>query len=57
MIKKLIHFDNILLILFASGLTMGLLAQWLSYPGNVFQVIGSLVMFVSMTVWTYKGTS
>lgn len=57
MIKKLIHFDNILLILFASGLTMGLLAQWLSYPGKIFQVIGTLVMFIAALIWTYKGTS
>ena len=57
MIKKLIHFDNILLILFASGLTMGLLAQWLSYPGKIFHVIGTLVMFIAALIWTYKGTS
>lgn len=49
--KRLIHFENILMIIFASGLTMAILAQWLIYPGRAFQVIGTFMMFIAMFTW------
>ena len=54
MIKKLINVNHLLFIIFASGLTMALLAQWLLYPGKVFQVIGTSIMFASMLFWTFR---
>jgi hypothetical protein len=54
MIKKLINVNHLLFIIFAAGLTMALLAQWLLYPGKVFQVIGTSIMFASMLFWTVK---
>lgn len=54
MIKKLFHFDNVLTIIFFSGMTMGLLAQWLVYPGKTYQIVGSFMMFIAMVVWTFS---
>lgn len=52
--KKIITFNDVLTIMFFAGATMGLLAQWLSYPGKTFQVIGTLVMAVVVMIWTAK---
>jgi uncharacterized membrane protein len=49
--KKLIHFENILVIIFASGLTKACLAQWLMYPGKAFQIVGTFMMFIAMFIW------
>ena len=49
--KKLIHFENILAIIFASGLTMAILAQWLMYPEREFQIVGTFMMFIAMFTW------
>jgi hypothetical protein len=54
MLKKLINVNNVLFIIFSAGLTMGLLAQWLNYPGKTFQVIGTLIMAGAMVFWTYR---
>ena len=55
MIKKLFYFDNILAIIFFAGLTMALLAQWIVYPGKVYQVVGTFMMFIAMITWTFSG--
>ena len=52
--KRLISASQIMLLLFAAGLTMALLAQWLRYPGKGFQVVGTLIMFGVCLVWTYR---
>ena len=52
--KRLISASQIMLLLFFAGLTMAILAQWLRYPGNGFQVVGTLIMFGVCLVWTYR---
>lgn len=54
--KKLIHFENILVIVFASGLTMSVLAKWVDYPGMTYQVVGTFMMFLAMLIWTISNT-
>ena len=54
--QRLIHFENVLVIIFAAGLTMTILAQVVAYPGKAYQIAGTFMMFLAMLTWTISNT-